>query len=364
MWKPLLFLVSLLFSGTVLANEASALAGVINQVFDVTTGLASTSPYVDDGKRLFSLCLLIAISWAGIKTLVDDSGFMGGISHLIKTAIIAGLAAFFMQASTLHSLVKGFDYLGQKAVAATGNSMQISLENPAKAMVNVAGHGMKQVFILWNGPDTEENQSKRGLLQNLASSILAGDILNYATEQLAKVGLSIISLVSLVLFLLSYFTSQMMVNIGLIFAPLFIPWLILESTSFLFHGWLKFVIVAGVQKMVGALLFALGLKLMDSLPAITAMASSHSEFVIFPYTAAILLTLFMLTLQWQGASIAAGLVSGMPSTSMMWPRIPKPSPKNPKQNGNNGAPSPGAPPGPPPQRQPTDPNRFNPGRGK
>lgn len=351
-----------LVAGLAFADSASATAQVINKVFDTTTGLASASPYLEDGKRLYAILLSIAVSWAGIKVVIDEGGINAALASLMKTIIVSGLAGFFMLGSTQSSFVRGFDYLAQKAVVATGAG--INLENPAKAMIQVAGRAMQQVDLLWNGAENLKNEEAGKLpwLQTLAGDSLLGQVLDGAGSVLTKIGISILLMLTLCIFLLQYLLSQMLVLIGLIFAPIFIPFLVLDSTSFLFHGWLKFMIVSGVQKMVGALLFGLSLQLIDALPAITAEAAEHRALMLFPYLACLLLVLFMASLLWKTQEIAAGLVSGMPSAGMTPPRLKSPGGGGAGKGGT--PPAPGTPPGAPPVRPPADPNRFNPGASK
>lgn len=335
------------FAQFALADDVGAIKVVINSIFDTTKGLASNSPFIEDGKRLYGVILLILISWTGIQMAMDEGGLPKAMASLIKIVLTAGIATFFLNAETQTQLIKGFDYCAAKAVNATGANL--SIEDPASGIMSILATGLQSAANMWSGPDTkgdgndnvQDNEKKRNWIQDLVSAVSLDNVVGAFSETLAKIGITLLLLVAIALFSIQLLMSQVLVNIGLILAPLFIPWLLWESSSFLFHGWLKFMIVTGVQKIVGALLFGLSIKLIDAVGALSVSADSASTFDFFAYSAALMLVLMMVGLIWQVPGIAAGLVSGMPSTSLNFRSL---SPQRSNSGGGNGGNPPARPP--------------------
>lgn len=321
-FRILLGLVLLGIAQIALADDVGAIKVVINSIFDTTKGLAANSPFLEDGKHLYALILLILISWTGVQMMFDDGGMPKAMAGILKIILTAGIATFFLSAETQTQLIKGFDYCAAKAVKATGANL--SIEDPAAGIMSIMATGLQSAANMWSGPDTkgdandkvQDNEKKRSWLQDLVSAVSLDNVVGALSETLAKIGITLLLLVAIALFSIQLLMSQVLVNIGLILAPLFIPWLLWESSSFLFHGWLKFMIVTGVQKIVGALLFGLSIKLIDAVGALSVTADSASTFDFFAYSTALMLVLMMVALIWQVPSIASGLVSGMPATSV------------------------------------------------
>ena len=168
-------------------------------------------------------------------------------------------------------------------------------------------------------------------MQGAVNSLSLEGLVAVVMEGVMKVAISLVMLVTYCIFIAVMIMSQILVNLSLFVAPLFVPWLMWESSAFLFHGWLKFTIVAGAQKIVAAALFGLTMKLLDAVGTLSETAAASPVFDEFSYLVALLLCLVSAYMMWQTSSIAAGLVSGLPSTSMRF-RLPK---RNGNNNGNN-----------------------------
>ncbi len=78
---------------------------------------------------------------------------------------------------------------------------------------------------------------------------------------LLQIGYAIFALLAFV----GYLSALVSVAIALSIGPLFIPFLMVEKTSFLFDGWVKFTISACLTKVVIFILVAIGLFAFDGL---------------------------------------------------------------------------------------------------
>lgn len=339
--KKLLFLLAgLCLVGPALANDAAAVSQTINTFFSTAGGLAGKQIYLEDGKTLFKLLLLILIAWTGIFSLFSDGGFPEALAKVMRLALLAGICTFLLSQPVQQNLVKGFDYFAAKAASATGAPVDMS--DPAKGVATVMSAGFSTALDLWRPVSAEESKDKRSWLQVLASEGILQLLLFSFEEGLVKVAITALVLITLAIYCFVIASSLVLTQIGLVVAPLFVPWLLWDSTAFLFNSWLRFMVTAGVVKLVAALNLGMTWGLLEEVKNLANSANSTAAFDYLAYFTALFLVMLMAFLMLQTYSIASGLVSGLPSVGM--PQLPrfgggnKPSgsgtPKPPTPGGN------------------------------
>lgn len=318
-------------------EEMAAVKATIGQLFDIPNGLAANSPLIPQGKRLFLLLTTILIAWTGIKVVLEQSGFNGWVSQAVRVIVVVGFTAFFMQPDTQQELAGGFADVAGTISSATGSS--INMNDPASGVLSIFSKGGGSILKLWGGDQLTADGSK-SWWQSAAEYMSLGAIASGIVEIGSKLAISLLLIVSIAVCAAMLALSQVMLSIGLIVAPIMIPWLVIEQTAFLFHGWLKFVIVAGMQKVVGAILLGMSAGLLDVVAKLANSAEASPAFDATSYLVAALLSLLMAFLMLQIPAIASALISGLPSTSLPL-RIPRPSPRP-----AGGTPTPKPPPAP------------------
>lgn len=319
-------------------EEMAAVKATIGQLFDIPNGLAANSPLMPQGKRLFLLLTTILIAWTGIKVVLEQSGFNGWISQTVRVLIVVGFTAFSMQPDTQQKLAGGFTDVAGAIASASGSGSSINMDDPAAGILSIMRKGGDSILKLWGGDQlTADGKS---WWQSAAQYLSLGAVAAGVVEVVSKLAISLLLLVSLGVYAAMLALSQVMLSIGLIVAPIMIPWLILEQTSFVFHGWVKFIIVAGMQKVVGAILLTMTAGLLDAVARLAIAAEASPTYDATSYLVAALLSLLMAFLMLQIPAIASSLISGLPSTSLPL-KIPRPSPKP-----AGGTPSPKTPPVP------------------
>jgi len=326
------------------ADDATAVIKVISAVFDKTTAMGETSPFADDGKVLFAILASISFSWGGIKLVLDfDGGVNAAVAHLIKTIFMCGLVTFLLGSTVQKPFAQGFDYLATKAAKATGAN--IDLASPSAAMIQSAGTALESVKVLWDGPQTPANdEAGHSWWQRLSSSdSMLSDLAGMSVEVLCKVGITLALGIGYAIFLVVFLMSVVMISIGLAFAPILLPFLLIEPLAFLGNGCIRFCFVAGFQKVVAAMLFGLSLSLIEALSQVVPVAG-QAGFNVIPYIFSLLLVIAAAYMMTQAPSIAQGLISGGAAVGI--PRMPRPGGGGNKGGGGGSAPS--APPSPPP----------------
>lgn len=116
--------------------------------------------------------------------------------------------------------------------------------------------------------------------------------------------------------------GSFLLNIAFILGPILIPWYLLQETAFLFTGWLKFTIVAGLYKVVAWTLVTIVIS--GLLPAvntllqnIAGMSGNNSDdyygSAYLAYMAVAFVCCVGALMMKLAPSIASGVVSGHPS---------------------------------------------------
>ena len=134
-------------------------------------------------------------------------------------------------------------------------------------------------------------------------------------------GLIVILILTLTLgiYVLVNLLGDILVFIGLAIGPILIPWLLWEASEFLFNGWLKFMIAAGLIKVVSAAMLKLTQGVLDGLTEATkVIGDSMLTDAGIDILASVLMVLFagfVGVLMWMVPNISNGLVSGNISVS-------------------------------------------------
>lgn len=305
------------------ATGGEAVQSVISAILSQSQSLISGSPFLAQGQRLLQLLLMILISWKGIKLALDVSGFNEIVAEIIQIVLLWGIASFFLTATVQKQFTDGFDDLAKTAASATGANLNMS--KPEAAIADSLGRMMDAAMKLYDGVPPESTSKGStwdkftAYLSETWDSLKSGQIFASIAAVIFRAFIAVAVLITALIYVGQLIMSQIMVNIGLIMAPILVPWIMWESTSFLFHGWVKFMIVAGVQKIVGALLFGLTASMVTHVTTLATSATATPSLNFYYYAAAFLVVALMAFMMMQITSIANGLVSGMPSTAFKPP---------------------------------------------
>lgn len=307
------------------AGGAEAVQTVMRSILTDTSSLISGSPFMAQGQKLLQMLLLILISWKGIKLALDVSGYSQVVAEIVNIVLLWGIASFFLTATVQKQFADGFNDLARTAASATGSTVDMS--NPESAISNALGRMMHSAMLLYEGTPPEKPAAANastwekftGWLKDKWSDLTSGQIFAGIAAAIFRIFIAVAVLITALIYVAQLIISQILVNIGLILAPLFVPWLMWESTAFIFHSWIKFMIVAGVQKIVGALLFGLTASMIAKVTTLASAANADPAQNFYYYAAAFLIVAIMALLMMQVTTIANGLVSGMPTTAFKPP---------------------------------------------
>lgn len=299
---------------------------LFNSLIDAAN--AQGGALVSDGIDLVKYLLLFMIAWFLLQMLLNEEA-SETIASILNTAFKAMFIVFLLN-SWNGGVVSDFfgstmDQIAQKVSGPDGNSSSgiqgivkmieaVNLANKAQivckeedapetdAMGNPTPGGGKVVNC------TDPNGGIASLFKVLGSPVM----------WLIAAGLKLLTTGLLALLAAAYMLvvnmGAVLVGVGMTLGPILVPWFLLPTASFLFDGWLRFMITAGLMKVVGAVL-------MTIVNAAIVIAKGHVDTTIahiedvttvdtFAMIVVCIITCIGLFLMWQAPTIAAGLVSG------------------------------------------------------
>lgn len=307
-------------------DNATLFMTTLNQLF---TGLdASMTKFTDDGRTLAAILLVIVISWDGIISMVAGSGVNELLSKLIKHAITAGFVAAMLSGVLVDPINKSFDAAAEKI---GGGKTSIG-----GAVASI----QKTVVTIWNGKQASEAGANASAGQQIKdqvtgwwNTLTGGGLTQMALEFIMTALIVVVILICGAIFIAQFIITQILLKLALIIMPVMVPWMIFSRTEFLFDGWLRFFISAGLQKVVGAFFLSITLNLLEGATQIAATAEGAAG-ALGAYTLVLILCVVVAYLMLQIPQIAAALISGHGGHGGGWLNsIPKPT-STPKPTGS------------------------------
>ena len=290
-------------------NEMNA---AITQLAKAPETLLSNAPFADTGKMLMMYILAILFSWKAVKIMMDGAPIQQVIGELVNLILLFGIAKFFMDTTVQNQFATGFDTLATKAATAAGSSADAS--SLATMITSALQQMMEAAFHLLFGGAGDKQESWSIADLNPVKWFM------WCVTLIIRLGTALIILICALLYCGMLFISYTMVSIGLVFAPLMVPWLLWDASAFLFHGWLKFMIVAGVQKIVAAVVYGMTIGYVTNVDKMAENSTSEWDASFYYYATCFLITAIISYLIMQVPSIANGLVSGAPKTGFSPPQ--------------------------------------------
>jgi type IV secretory pathway VirB6-like protein len=308
--------------GSIFANINSA----------ITIALAASSTaLVGEGRDLAGVLLLITVSWSlltwmlsgdGVTALVESFQNMTRYAVVILllttwTSTITGffgsnidsigrtLTGSYNSQAAFNSMFKAASRMFSKEEV--GGATELNCRN--EMLPDASGSGSIPTRVCDPAPGSS------GSGENSASWT---DLLLYFPSIMYGMMLKLVAVIFLglmmVAYLLAIFMSQALFGIGMSLGPILVPWLIWQRTEFLFDGWLKFMIIAAMTKLVAALMISMVTGIIVALTSLSVAVDSSpmglaKVDMAVAYIIAIVAAIgaFMM---WQVQGIAQALISG------------------------------------------------------
>lgn len=197
----------------------------------------------DISEKLFIYLSIIAISFTGIKLAMSSGGgsLSEPMSALIKTIFLIGFTFWLLHDGYELMVLGGIDGLCSKlaelALPGSGTKFEDGFINFSRAQFNILGDILKAY-------------TEQGWWEIFSE---------FGSMLIFTVLLMALFIIFSLLALIAFMSVLVTVGIALAVGPIFIPFLVLEKTSFLFDGWVRFMIAASFTKVIIAIIVSVGL---------------------------------------------------------------------------------------------------------
>lgn len=281
---------------------------LFNSMIDAAN--AQGSSLVSEGVDLTGKLFGIMVGWYFLQWILSET--TAETLALVLNTLFKACFIWFLLSSWNGGFVSDFfkGTMDSIAQTATGGSA-----NSATGM-----QGIVSTIETINRSERAEAGSSGGFWNNLVSKIsdwksiltLFGLPQHWIMTALLKAIATGLLMLLAAVYMLIVNMGAVLIAVGMILGPVLVPWLLLEPASFLFDGWLRFMITAALWKIVGAALMVI------TNAAIVAARSQVDNSTLFTATSTDIQSLIVVSIitcigifmMWQAPSIASGLVSG------------------------------------------------------
>lgn len=244
------------------------------------------------GNSLISALLLIAISWIGVKGLLQGANFSEIVGDFVMLTFVTGIATWAVNSDTLmKGIESGFSTIATDVISSTG------IVSGGDGVYEATSAFIQTVLHVYDMPTDLSWWPK--------SWVPAAGMV------LTKIFMAVFLLAATLAYLAMYIMTQIMFGIGMILAPLLIPFYIIQPMSFLATGWFKFMLSAGFAKVTGALILALTIGLLQSVGTLIKGFKPEEGVPFGLYSMTFLVVGIMAVMMMQAWSIGTSILTGI-----------------------------------------------------
>ena len=199
--------------------------------------------------KLFISLSIIALSWAGIKiTMSSGSGSLSEpMTLMIRTIFLMGFVYYLLSPDGYKLMVVNF------VGGLTDEVALLAMPEGTSTVSGMLDFSNSQLIILSNAWAKISGAGFWAFATNLGGMVIF------------TILLQILYAIFAILAFIGFLSALVSVAIAFSIGPLFIPFLMVEKTSFLFDGWVKFTISACMTKVIIFILVGVGLFAFDGL---------------------------------------------------------------------------------------------------
>lgn len=278
------------------------IAEITRSVSDGFTGLNS-GMFDTAGQSILWMLILILMVWSAIKSYFGP-GFNSFIEDSIVLFLQVGIIQLFLWSGGIAAIEA---FINSIATAIAGADLSSLPETVGGTLQKT----FESVFKILTMPSIE---TKVGFSLEKLLVALPQLILQYFAKFISAALVLLGALVYIANVILAYGS----IVIAKSLAPVLIPWILVQQTSFLFDGWLRFFIGACLFKVVGAFFIKLTSNWIDSITLISErvkLSADTDPYTLFAgnlivYVAIIFLAGAAAYLMTMVPSLASGLISG------------------------------------------------------
>ncbi|MGE3342308.1 MAG: type IV secretion system protein [Vicinamibacterales bacterium] len=287
-------------------NGSTALSTIATAIEQKLAAMQGSAGLRNIGVTLVAFFALANAIYYLIKGYLAGTGLNGVMADFVGLAILGGTTQIFMDRDIGNAILGTMNTITTAISGGAGASI-------SQLMNDSAVETFETMRNMWNvGMVTWSDGNWWNLVTALPSLML---------KIAAMAVTSFLILLALCVYFATLITSQVSINIALILAPVFVPFLLFSPASFLFDGWLKFTIGAGLMKVVGLIMVQITGVILATLAGLSTQAKVDASrgavgglealgIDVVLYCAMILMAAICAYMMLQVPAIATGLVSG------------------------------------------------------
>ena len=284
----------------------AVISGAVQNALDKISGGGALKQM---GNQILAFLLVLMMVWTSLRTMAGGKGFGELIGEWVPVFVAFGVAYLFVNDQVASSIVRTMDAIG----TAIGGQSMASLQSSIAAIMEPIFRSFQAV---WQMPRVT---SQTSLLDNLSLGSAMATMMGPLLTGILKILTIFLLLISGVITLATVVMAHLSLHLALLLAPVLVPFLLFKPMSWLFDGWLKFLLGACMLKIVVAFFLNIASALLGAMNTVAGMvyAEATSATPLDGYMAdalmhglmvglAILTTLLMIS----APGIATGLLSG------------------------------------------------------
>lgn len=290
---------------------------LVTEIFTSLSNPTVSPEAISNGTRLINALTVLLIAWTGIKMTLEFEPAYSAMAGIIRIILLWGFATFMVgdvAGGGLHGIIQS----GMKSISTSVLPQSVQGANEFAVM----GKMVESAAILFKGPEKIQQGSSspgnageakgfwdsvRGMLP---SEISFSNLMYALLSLLTRWFVAVFVIIAGLLYFGSLLVAQLMFKISAVMMPFMVPWIMLEATSFIFNGWLRFTITSGLQVVVANIIYGMSLGIVDKVISMVSKIPDNPQAEYMVYAAALLITGIMAFVMLQVSSIANGLLSG------------------------------------------------------
>ncbi|NHR04534.1 type IV secretion system protein [Chromobacterium haemolyticum] len=286
---------------------------LLSQLIDgMNTAAGSmTGALIPAGTSLMATLLAAVIAYQGLMMMLQYTSAMEVVASFIHKSIFFSIAVLlFDNYETLFGV--------HGALMQTFDSISGQLNNGLifrNQLSNVGVKVIETIMALFNDPPEKTSAADSGFWDSLTQAFDTIKVLPLITGLVAfifKLVAAFFMIIAGVVLLGQMILANIMITLGAALGPVLIPWIVWEPAAFLFSGWIRFMIIAGMWQVVGSAMFTIvqGVFTKSATMMSTAVASGELMTIYSVGSAIILMAMISAYLMMKIPDLAQAIIGG------------------------------------------------------
>lgn len=291
----------------------SVISKMADKVTTKLTELENNSKLQGTGKLITAFFLIAMLVWTSVKTMASGRGIGELVGEWVPIFISFGIVTMFLEKSAGNLIVSTMDAIGSAIGGANMSTLDSAIRTGAEPI-------FKAIAAVVNQPRATSGTNvigEGGVLGFVGT--MAASAASWVMGAIAKVLTAFLLVLAGVIMIAHIIMGFISIRLVLALAPVMVPFLMFKPMSWLFDGWLKFLLGACMLKIVVAFLLNVAAGLLSGMSEFALQLYNESWQVSASETLQVDILLLGMTLIFaalatlllhQAPAIAAGLLSG------------------------------------------------------